>query len=495
MPILSRWSVKRFEQLDRSSVLHAKLLRFHPDLMIELIRADLEHIKEDQDQLRKYFRENGSAFTSIAERETKRFARLVIDYLHLVDKSHRYLPYVVEQLRTEFFRRAPDEMIEMIGIAGSIERGQVQYAPSWGGNGQPFDQFIFPSSFSIEHYVELFFQLYQQWSAEHLFALLELMLTRNRKDLSIYQLNKQEQWFVKIVVEQRLGKEKFLGDLIKYGGESSLELLAAYPQFTLPLVVHLIKQEEQNGLVETKRRLNLLQYRLLDDQVFDEFLSLFKKTNSDVRQRAQNYSLLLRCAHSTQNPALMTKVLLYFQKKLLNDQLLVLELFLDQLTDLDRRFHLQTLPENLEIVRSIFDLALNHLQESSSVRKTCIDYAIALLQATEYHSNESVRNFAIDLIDKCVADSSSASFNPRLISESYPQTRRWLAKYFVDKIFPEKLESCSFEEIGHTLSVCFNKSWRIPEIDSFLEKFFYETLPASKAMQSAFSIDRCSTFD
>ena len=51
-------------------------------------------------------------------------------------------------------------------------------------------------------------------------------------------------------------------------------------------ITDLIKQEELNVLVESKRRLNLLQYRLSDDQVFDELLSLFKKTNSDVRQRA-----------------------------------------------------------------------------------------------------------------------------------------------------------------------------------------------------------------
>ena len=151
----------------------------------------------------------------------------------------------------------------------------------------------------------------------------------------------------------------------------------------------------------------------------------------------------------------MTKVLLFFQKALLNAQLLVLESLLGQLTDLDRRFHLQTLPENVEIIRSIFDLALNHLQESSSIERTNVRYGIYLLQTTEHHPNEQVQDFATELIGKCVADSSGASFNPGLISESYSRTRRWLAKYFVDKVFPGKLESCSFAEVGRTLDTFF----------------------------------------
>ena len=400
MAVLSRWSLKRFEQLDRSSVLYATLCRSHPDLLIELIRADLEHHKEDQSQLAKYFREKSSAFTSIAKRETKRFARLALDYLHLLDASRRFLPAVIQQLQKDFFRRAPDEMIEMIGIAASIERGVVQQQSSWNEDGQAMYQLILPSSFPIEHYVQLFLRLYQQWSAEHLVALLQLLLTPNLKEVSMHQIKKQEEWFVKIIVEQHLGKEKFIADLIKYGKEPSLTHLAAYPQFTSPVAMQLIKEAEQNGLVENSRRLTLLQYRQFDDQVFEEFLALFRKTNSDVRQRAQNYSLLLRCAHAAQNPSLMSKVLLYFQKKLLNDQLLVLESFLDSLVEFNRRFVLETLPANLPVIRSIFDLALNHLQESSSIRRTSINYAMDLLRIMEHQPNEQVHNFALELIDK-----------------------------------------------------------------------------------------------
>ena len=95
MAMLSRRSLKCFEQLDRSSVLYAKLRRSLSDLLIELIRADLEHLKEDQDQLRKYFPKRSSAFHPIAIRELKGFARLVIDYLFLLDTFHRFLPDVI----------------------------------------------------------------------------------------------------------------------------------------------------------------------------------------------------------------------------------------------------------------------------------------------------------------------------------------------------------------------------------------------------------------
>ena len=96
----------------------------------------------------------------------------------------------------------------------------------------------------------------------------------------------------------------------------------------------------------------------------------------------------------------MSKELLYFQKKLLNDQLLVLECFLHQLSRFDRRFPLQTLPANLPVNCSIFNLALNDLQESSDVRRMSVDYAMDLLRTAEYHPNEQIRNFDLEVINK-----------------------------------------------------------------------------------------------
>jgi hypothetical protein len=153
------------------------------------------------------------------------------------------------------------------------------------------------------------------------------MLLNKNQYSSLNAIKKQRKWFFDIVINESIGKELFIRKLLKEGNENTLKLLETYSALTSSLSFHLISQYERKGIVEAKQRLQLIRYQTMTKDIFEQFLSLFKQTGSDVNQRQQNYPLFLQCALST-NEQFVPNVLQWIEKRFLNEQLIVIEHFL-----------------------------------------------------------------------------------------------------------------------------------------------------------------------
>jgi len=227
------------------------------------------------------------------------------------------------------------------------------------------------------------------------------MLQNKNESSSLSSIHKERKWLFDIVINQRIGKELFLKKLLKEGDKSTLEFLEAYPELTSPLSVHLINQLERKGIVQAKERLSLIRYQLMTQEIFDKFLSLFKETGSDVNQRQINYPLFFRCSLST-NEQFVTKVLQWIEKRFTNEQLIVIENFLERLSSTNNQFHLEILPNHFESIEGIINIAFNHLQQSTNTLKIIINYGILLLQRAEHHLNkqqkDQIQAFATKII-------------------------------------------------------------------------------------------------
>ena len=419
--ILSRWSIERLEQIDCSSVFYSKLIRYQPSIVIHLVKGDLKEQKKNNEKFSNYFQEKQNLFELIAKKVPKEFIELTIEYLKQLQKHQRFLPQIIQLKQNYFFKKVPDEMIELTTIASSnqpgsinlfvclktnlIYLGKIKCKTYWNSQGSEFGSFVFPRSFSIENYLRLFFALYEKcnWSTNDTIRLFQYMLQNQFQHLNLYSLKKQRKWLIEIVIEQRIGKDLFLNKLLKEGNWNTLQLFERYPQLTKPLSIHLISQAEQNGIVEAKQRLSLIRYQLMNEELFQEFLSLFKQTGSDVHQRQKNYPLFFQCALST-NEEYLKKVLQWIEKRFTNEQIIVIEHFISQLSTLNNQFHLKILPNNIQPIGTIIDLAINHLQQSINTITIIISYGILLLKCAEHHQNkqekDNVQQFATTIIKK-----------------------------------------------------------------------------------------------
>ena len=101
----------------------------------------------------------------------------------------------------------------------------------------------------------------------------------------------------------------------------------------------------------------------------------------------KNYQLFLKCALST-NEQSVEKVLQWIEKRFTNEQLIVLEGFVDQLYALDDQFQFEILPNNLKSVQTILSLTQNHLQRTENTSKTIMRYAVRLLKRAEVYANK-----------------------------------------------------------------------------------------------------------
>ncbi len=372
-------------------------------IIIHLIKEDLNEKKTNFEQFENYFRDHEKLFNLIYEKEAKEFILLTIEYLNQLKTHKRFLPEIIQSKQKYFFKKSPNEMIQLITIAASNQPGTIKYQSRWGSDGYDLDSFSFPRSFSIENYVNLFITLYDtcKWSSNHIIQICEYMLTNLNQYSNIYSLNKQRKWFYDIVIQQKIGKDLFLKKILKEGNENTLKLLEQYSDLTTPLSLHLISQYERKGVVKAPQRLELIRYQTMTKEIFDQFLSLFKQTGSDVNQRQKNYPLFLQCALYT-NEESVKNVLQWIEKRFTNEQLIVIEQFLRQLTTINNRFHLQILPNYFQSIQTIIDIAFNHLQQSINTLQIIIQYGINLLKCSEQHLNkqqkQNIQTFAIKII-------------------------------------------------------------------------------------------------
>ncbi|CAF2638101.1 unnamed protein product [Rotaria sp. Silwood2] len=139
----------------------------------------------------------------------------------------------------------------------------------------------------------------------------------------------------------------------------------------------------------------------MTEKIFDEFLFLFKRTSSDVNQRVENYSLLFQCAIST-NEQYVKKVREWIEKRFTNEQLIVIEYFLDQLKSSNMRFNLEILPNNIDSIQTIIDIAINRLPQSTNALEIIFSYGIYLLQSVEHHRNKQQKHIIQQFAKKII---------------------------------------------------------------------------------------------
>jgi hypothetical protein len=283
--------------------------------------------------------------------------------------------------------------------------GTIKYRTTWNAEGSDLDAFLLPRSFSLDHYIRLFFALYDtcKWSSNHTIRLLQYMLQHSNQHLGLSSNRKQRKWLLDIVIHERIGKELFLEKLLKEGNETTLKLFEEYAEITTPLSLHLISQYETNKTIAAKQRLSLIRYQFMTQDIFDQFVTLFNQTSSNINQREQNYILFLQCAFSTNNEQ-VKNVLQWIQKRFTNERLNIIENFLCSLSEYNNRFQLQILPNNFETIEVIIEIALNHLQQSTNTLQIIINYGLLLLQRVEYHPNkelrEKIQTFACEIIKR-----------------------------------------------------------------------------------------------
>lgn len=74
------------------------------------------------------------------------------------------------------------------------------------------------------------------------------------------------------------------------------------------------------------------------------------------------------------------------------------------------------------------------------------------------------------------------------MSESYPMLRSLLADILISDEFPKILSKCMLDTLNDAVNCSMQKSWLIPQMDSFINSFFVENLLSSIKLQSAFHL-------
>lgn len=217
------------------------------------------------------------------------------------------------------------------------------------------------------------------------------MLFTQKQYLTTKFVRKQQEWFVNVVINQRIGKDTFVAELSDQMNNEILALFHRNSDITTEMSRYLINQLENNKFVKAKERLELLKYQLMTEDVFQEFLSLFKETGSDVHQRQRNYVLLFQCALATDEQS-VKKVLQWIEKRFTNESLMILENFLQTISDSSYLFHHEILSDNFQSIEHMFNLAINHLQRTTNTLQIIVNYGIKLLQSIEFHLNKKLKD-------------------------------------------------------------------------------------------------------
>ncbi|CAF3063646.1 unnamed protein product [Rotaria sp. Silwood2] len=125
--LLSQWSIERLEQIDSSSLFRSKLIYYQPLIVIHLIQCDLNEKKKNSGTFSNYFQENDVLLSLLAKKEAKAILRLTIEYINQLEKHKRFLPNFIQSKQKYFFKKVPDEMIELITIVASDQPGFILF--------------------------------------------------------------------------------------------------------------------------------------------------------------------------------------------------------------------------------------------------------------------------------------------------------------------------------------------------------------------------------
>jgi len=123
LDLLSRWSINCLKQIDSSSAFYYKLIKHQPSIIIHLIKGDLNQIKRNSEKFSNYFYENKKMIGLIAEKEPKELIYLFLEHLNQLEKHQRFLPDIIQSKQKYFFKKFPNEMIQLITIVASNQPG------------------------------------------------------------------------------------------------------------------------------------------------------------------------------------------------------------------------------------------------------------------------------------------------------------------------------------------------------------------------------------
>ncbi|CAF2145792.1 unnamed protein product [Rotaria magnacalcarata] len=495
--LLSRWSIKGFEQIDRSTTLRSRLIVLQPSIVIQLMKADLDALKAHSEKIDDYFQGKTTLMNSLSKKVPKEVVCLAVEYLNQLQPSIRSIPAFIASHLTYFFKKAPNEMIQLITTIASIQPGTLRSSNSWRYSSQENNLLSLPRSFSIESHVRLFLALYNtcKWSSNNTVQIFRLMLKSKNEKISISRLQKERKWVIDNIIEKHIGKELFKKKLLEEGRRADLDLFEKYPEITTPLSIHLLAQHESNNIVTDSTRLEFIRYQSMTQNLYDKFLLLMKNTGSDVFQRQKNYVLLFQCALLT-NQQFVKTVFQFIAKRFANEQFIVIESFFNYLTSAQAKLHFQILPDNLESIETIINIAMNHLQDSYRIRSEIRTYGTNLLQCVEYYRNQEakkiIQEFAWKIIKKYYSCGDFA-FHVRSIPKSYTETWRQIADFHISDIYPALISESKVSTLNDSLDMFKTKVSYLPQIDSFINSFFTKTLLESEKIQSELQICNLTT--
>ncbi len=75
---------------------------------------------------------------------------------------------------------------------------------------------------------------------------------------------------------------------------------------------------------------------------------------------------------------------------------------------------------------------------------------------------------------RCFSKSDSISSNILKINQSYRETRSILINILISDMFDKLVSKCLIDQLNNLLCPCNDKSWKMSQIDSFINKFFKE---------------------
>ncbi|CAF4130372.1 unnamed protein product [Rotaria sordida] len=94
---------------------------------------------------------------------------------------------------------------------------------------------------------------------------------------------------------------------------------------------------------------------------------------------------------------------------------------------------------------------------------------------------------------RCFSTSDNIRPDGTTLSKSYPEACSILADILITDLFPTLISKTMLDELSNSLESYIDEAWHLPQIDSFINTFFTQSLLSSTKLQSSFQIDEHSS--
>ncbi|CAF0896335.1 unnamed protein product [Didymodactylos carnosus] len=489
--LLQLWEIRRLDQLRFS--LSARLIKRHPQIVLKLLNNELEDkMKQQQNyDVLEFFKEKEEQFSALSKCQDaliyQHICQYVLDLLKKYPKPRREMPSFLSTNMRKYFETAPEQMIDLLKLL-LRENGLISGHKYSHGYSREI-QLNLPRSLSEKYYTQIFMILYEKMS-----DLNEVLNTffENQKHKNFYSITTRRKYFFENIVQKQIGIDKFLKKLYSHASTDTLSRLEEFPQLTSPLSKYLLARKEKEEPVDAVDKLTYLKYDFLE-QNFDEFVKLMKETNADVEQRAKNLSSLLKCSICTRQ--FEEKVLNLIEKRLTNEQLMVIENLIRSFSEFNDYFHLNVLIKYRTVFESIFAYAFKHQQRTWSTLQVIFSYASFLVGRFQQCSSKAIQTeilmFAGTLIKRCY-ESNLAQGEFTGSEQKVLKSSKVAQQILIDQLkdpLEKMMNKNAYSDIESLISCMFIEPWSVQFVDEFLERLFFTHLANKESMLTMFSID------